>query len=595
MSLQNPIEQGMSTYFARCALRRDESGWALMDAVWSAAIVAMAFLASMTLLDSSTRSADRSAKKSQAMIVAQNELNHMRNVGQRDEDQLRAMNDTTKEVVYRGASFNVKYTATPTSGIGDAPVEVCGVDYDAAGETAALPDDGAFIYMRVDVSYLGEAGGPSGAVANSGVGQATLDSHFAAERSTEVNTDVGMLRVYTLGYDENPVGVNGVTLLAPDNSVKSPAASNATKGCFLFTGLAAGEYSIRVQTAMQDIYMTNNSGTVSVGYQMPTGVLRSTAVQVANPVKVLPTYKYTYGGVEKSLTTATAGVNDFVKAPSGTGNWVAMSDAIYKPPVGNPNFFLTPGGVLMPNASSGDPDKSRMYPVPNGYSGYAGPCVANDPGQANWITVPGTLPNATWTPGGTLSPAPAFWLSTLQPYSSTTPIHTSQPSGPDTGWGATQTYYWGQNISDARVQVALVGDRDGTTTPTQCSPGYSLGSTAAAQWKRVPGVTTGGSLLSDISSALPLGTYDICLRAVINYTQRDYYGGSILFGFGAKWQGSATNGSVVAFLRAPRTTVGYKSSGVTVKGDFSPPHWKERMSASASTSTATCGNSGAWG
>jgi hypothetical protein len=589
-------------------LRRSEDGWALMDAVWSAAVIAMAFLATFTLLDSSGRSAARNAKKSQALIVAQNEINRMRNVGQRSEAALRAMDGTTQTIVYRGSNFSVSYTAVATSGIGAGQVEACSVDYNAAGETAAMPDNAAFIYMRVDVDYLG-LGGATGSTGASGSssspGHATLDSHFAAERSADVNTSVGMLRVYTLDRNGTPTsGVTGVTLVK-DAQTFTAAASNSTKGCYLFVGLAAGDYTIRVGTTLQDLYMSNSGGYVTRQYQMPTGVLRSTGIKLSAPVKVEPTFSYRYNGTTKTLTTGTAGVNDFVKGPGGTGNWVAMSDEIVKPPTGNASFFLNPGGVFQPNANSSDADKSKMYPTANGYSGFAGPCRINDPGQGSWINVPASFPNATWAPNSTLSPAPAFWLSTLKP-TATFPAANGQGSdGQGSNLfenGNTRWHIWGHSLTSGQVEVALVGASDGDVAPAECNVGYAIGSNTADKWRRMPGEFTGSGgalnyLGSDISTALPTGRYDVCVRVAYSYWRQQQKVKSTGFlQYKWKWEGTAQQVTTYGWKRVNGQTLNYAAEAAATAAITGLPAWDHGGSNDGSMTDATtqCGDSAKW-
>lgn len=591
-----------------------------MDAVWSAAVVAMAFLATMTLLESSGRSAARSAKSSQALIVAQNEINRMRNVGQRNEANLLAMNDTTETVTYRGANFEVNYTAIATAGINETPVEVCGVDYDPAGESSSLPDNAAFIYMRVDVNYLGGPTGSTGSTSGaSEPGHATLDSHFASERSAEVNTDVGMLRVYTLDRADAPVTVSGVTLTKPDGTTKTADASNASKGCYLFSSLAAGAYTINVNTTLQDVYMTNAGSQVTRSYQMPTGVLRSTAMRLANPVKVTPTFKYNSSG-EQSFDPANNTTNGFAVGPGGTANWVAMSNEIIKPPTGNPTFFLTPGGMFMPNSYIGNVDvsgnnsvdKAKMFPITTGYAGYAGPCRVNDPTSTNWVQVPNTG-NVTWQPNGTLSPSPIFWLSVLKPLVSFTAAPGKPADGPNTNnpgdWfnpgpavGTRRWRNWGQTFGTAKVQVALAGSNGspGSDDSTTCRPGYTLGST----WQRIPGtVNVNGGGLGDIASALPPGRYNMCIQ--IDYTYRKQQQEVKVLGnsgwpfywansWGWRYIGSEVGATWNGIRQVVGQLVNYKANPNQPAVQFTAVANRDQEGGDMQSAADSCGNNSLW-
>ncbi len=581
---------------------RDESGWALMDAVWSSVIVVMAFAASTAVFNQSARTSARETKNTQALVVAQGQLNWLRSRADQDQDYvLNSVNNTTVTVNYRGTAFTVRRTAVPSTGLGEGGVEACSVDRGSASDSESIPDSRPYIYLRVVVTYPGQIvkSGPTGTGFNA-TEPIALDSNYAAEGGTQDLT-TGMLRVYTLNRSRGVAsGVTNVTLVNSGNTTIQPTATNAEKGCYLFAALPAGSYTIRVFTNKQDVYLGNNGTYVQRTYQMPTGVLRSTDVTIESPISVSPTFraytnagKTTYQDLDPTSNSGSNNVNPFVKGPQNLGLWIAQSSEIIQAP--NSSFFLNPGSVMLPASNSTASDKSLLYPTVAGYSGYAGPCRVNDPGAADWVQVPANPADSTWTPGYNGVVRPLLWLSELKASPALNPVITSQPGSPDTGWGSTEAYYWNQTVVNAQVQTALVGSSAGAATPTNCNSGFALGSDTAAKWQRLPGqITTNNGTLDDVSSALPTGRYDICLRLNFNYTWRNYYGGSIFFGSGKGWQGTAATVNQTAYMKVSGVSIGSKAAPTSTSANFSPANWKAIMSGSASTNSATCGDTAKW-
>ena len=95
--------QGSLHFAAHCA---DGSGMSavgrLIDALASAVVVVLAFVGTTMAFNGSTASVARDAKKTQALIVAQNSINEMRGMASATFPTFSALNDTTKTVTYRG-------------------------------------------------------------------------------------------------------------------------------------------------------------------------------------------------------------------------------------------------------------------------------------------------------------------------------------------------------------------------------------------------------------------------------------------------------------------------------------------------------------
>lgn len=600
---------------------REERGWALMDAIASVLVVAAAFTATTAAFNVSTRSAAREGKNTQGLALAQSQLNWMRSVGQNSEAELLALNGQSKMIPYRGTNFTVTYTAIQSAGIGEGGVEACSADLSTTSETAPLPDDRHYVYMRVVVRYPGQVvtAGPTTGTGFNSAEPIALDSNFAAEGGLSDQTS-GMLRVYVVDPQLQPVStVNGVLLRkSGSTSDLTPIAKQVDKGCYLFGGLSAGDYSIKVDAAgMQDVYMSAASNVIQRTYTMPTGVMRSTSVIVASPVSVKPVYKVKTGAstsidISPQNSSQSASINDFVKAPTGTGLWTAYSDDVQT--AKNSSYFINSGGAYfpyIPAANSGSVDKSMVYPTLQGWDGFAGPCRANDPKVATQqLNVPFDLSSPTWPTGGSTVLNPTFWLSGLKAKAVMNPYITVRPgdsgtTGPDTdvGWPSTksETYYWNQGGPgfNGQIQVALVGDKDGKSDQPGCNSGYQLGSTAGntTMWKRIPGtVTTQNADLDDVATALPVGKYEICARLYFKYNYQEYKVWWDWFTKKTGWQGSVGTGDALVYMKGTVQTLGYQSNPTATTVNFSPPSggWKAIYSSSASTSSGTCGDPAKW-
>src|SRR4051812_4251947 len=99
---------------------KDERGWALIDALASAVVVVLAFVGTTMAFNGSNASVVRDQKKTQALIVAQNQLNFLRSQAQTDINALiDNYNNTTTAVVYKGTTYNVSRQAYYVTGLGN--------------------------------------------------------------------------------------------------------------------------------------------------------------------------------------------------------------------------------------------------------------------------------------------------------------------------------------------------------------------------------------------------------------------------------------------------------------------------------------------
>lgn len=507
----------------RGALRRklkDERGWALVDAIASSVVVVLAFVGTTMAFNGSEASVARNSKKTQAMIVAQNSINEMRGTGQRNINQLLALHDTSKTVIYDGVPYTVAYVAEYRTGLGTDQQDACEVSYSSGAGTAR------YIYMQVRVTYAGQTNGASGSTNPYISSPASLDSYYAPEGGG-VQADTGTLRVYVLNRaDGVATGIGSVKLWDPGLGAElTPRTTNTTTGCYLFTGLVRNTYTVRVGiSTLQDLYMTNSSSsTVSLPVVMPDRGALSREVRIASPLNVTPKFYTNTGTNSKYEVKYVSGKSNAFFGGSATrlGNWIAASDQIRASTT--TDFSYIPSGLaFMPHISTATVATlpNGMFPLKQGYSAYAGPCDANDP-NANapetdnyQVQVPINLSDGNWT--NSIGYSPELWLSQIRTTVSLTPS-----IKPTSGQSASRTYYFNQTLSTsgtlggAQVWVKLVSDADGGTTQPRCISNFNSFDT----WVRLGTITASGTQLSDEAEALPVGTYDVCVKMPYRYSQ----------------------------------------------------------------------------
>ena len=488
---------------------REERGWVLMDAVWSTVIVVGAFVATTMAFDGSTRSIARDAKKTQAMQVAQNEVNRMRSIGQRSITELTNLNNTTSTVTYRGVNYNVAYKAYYVTGMGGDEAQACELTFGTSGSTSAR-----FIYTKVNVTYAGQTTGSTSSTSDFATEPTSLSSYFAPEGGGS-QPDTGTLRVYVL--DQTDAVASGVTTVQLYISGESTALQtqtiNPATGCVLFTGLNRNTYQVRVPvTGRQDLYMSNTGTAVNLTVVMPDRGSLTRDIRLANPVTVNPIFRVRTGiGPSPTIdvSSATSGVSPFV------GPWSAQSDSYKSVP--NVDHARLPGRVFMPRTVPAVALRDKLFPLKAGYGAYAGACDWNDPNSGvdestnNLIAIPTTIPHASWVPNGAYTPV--LPMSQLRTSAELDPIITSQPS---TGMSADQYYYWNQRNESYAVKVRLVSDYAAEDAEATCKPSTAFD----GEWIRLPGTFADDGFLADVAEVLPVGRYEVCVRAAFTVQRR---------------------------------------------------------------------------
>lgn len=512
---------------------RAEGGWVLVDAIASVAIVAMAFAATYVALDASSRTATRDIKKSTALIVAQNELDKMRDTLSNDITAISDLENSTSTVTYQGTAYGVSRRAYYVTGLGGEQTTACGKKFDGtSGGTVK------FIYTKVSVSHNGStttaATDPS----------ATLDAYFAPEGGS-AQTGTATLRIYVLdraGVEVNP-GTQQVQLYLDGVFQKSETTNE--NGCVLFVGLERGNYEVRIPSTRYDIYMERkptNAAIVNVPITVPQRAALSRDIRLENPVTVTPAFRANNGTADFTVNTA--------NASALIGPWVGMTEKITR--ASGTDYAPLPGAVYMPHAAP--LPANQLYPDPNGYGAYAGACDINDPDDGNAdngserVVIPAAGSVGTWTPGGTLTPSPELWVSQ---------IRARAYANADSG-GSFTTGYINQAIDANTVRVAVrpKADPGAEKQDAKCGSRYN---THYDKWVRLPGSASNNTYLSDDAESLPVARYDICIRVQMDWSYRS----SWLFG----WTGYSNQ---IRYLSISDQDLYYKSA-ISPTFNFSNP------------------------
>lgn len=553
-------------FFARRLNVSDQRGWALIDALASAVVVVLAFTGTTMAFNGSTASVQRDEMKTNAMIVAQNEINEMRAIGTRNINALIAKDGTTETVTYQGSLFNVAFDAYYVTGLGSDDKDACEVSYQANGSTAR------YIYMRARVTYQGQVvTGPSSS--NSFVSSpASLDSYFSPEGGG-TQADTGTLRVYVLRPNNTiATGITSVSLVSAGGTGTSKTALiNPATGCALFTGLVRDTYQLRVPiTGLQDLYLTNTAakGYVSQKIVMPDRGALSREIRLAYPVSVAPTFWA--NNTDNDFQVTGGNTNPFFQY------WIAGSDQIRLAPTTD---YLFPGSLIfMPHADGSA--ANAMFPQSQGYSTYAGPCDINNPnigadeGVNNWTQIPAVgSQTTTWASAATaqnLSITPQLWLSQLRPkiqfgtYSATRPVTT-----------VNGTYYYNPTLNGATtVRVRLTGDASGQAgAEPNCKPNTNLFNT----WQSLPGSLTAldSPTLPDNAEALPTGTYDVCFSVPYRMKKSTRTSG----GWGSESNQDQTSSFMISGVQIPYNT--------QIDAPFAI-NWSSPWTSAVANNTSTC-------
>lgn len=461
----------MRIQFVQSALARlrKQHGVSVLEAVLSAALVATGFIGTFFALDASTKSAERTSRTTVANEIAVNELDRLRRLGDSSIVSLLAQNNTSKTVTVKGINYSVQLSAYYKNGIGTEFTDACG-NADNSSTAGAR-----YIYIKVFVNFAGRYE-PNQTNVTGGVAAirpVSLDTYFATEGG-DLQTSTGTLRVYVLNASDVAIASKTVQLYKMPAGTLTGTATTNSFGCVLFTGVARGDYEVRIPTTTEtDIYGATNP--VKLAVKIPSRAALTKTIKISSPVTVNFAWytRLTAGNTTKTYVTPGAtGINSFV------GPFVAMNPALTSQ---SPN-----GYAFRTNGSN-----MTFYPMVDGYSLFAGSCTQNDPDDGNAgngaerFVVP-AVGSTGWSAGGSYSPNPELLVPQFK-------IRAGN-SGNSAG------------ASNSEIQVRMKGTTCGGYPSAGATNWIRLGSSGSG------GVTNSSGYLNDNYYALPYGSYDVCVR-----------------------------------------------------------------------------------
>lgn len=512
---------------------RSQAGWVLIDSVASAAIVVMAFTGTFLALDASNKTATRDVKKSTALIVAQNELDKMRDQLSHDPTIITQLENSTGSVTYQGTDYGISRRAYYVTGLGGDQTTACGKEFD--GTSGSTPK---FIYLKVSIAHNGSTS--TAAVDPT----ATLDVYFAPEGGSKT-TNTATLRIYVLDLAGSPINP-GTQQVQLHPELGSPKIETANEfGCVLFVGLERGTYDVRIPNNKYNLFMEKSpvgSAITSVPIKVPQRAALSKDIRLESPVYVEPTFKVNNGGGDQTVIPSNASAH--------VGPWVALNEKINRE--SGTDYITLPGSVFMPHTAP--LPANGLYPDPDGYGAYAGACDVNDPDDgiaangSERVVFPDSGSAGSWLPNTTLTPAPELWLSQIRARA----YAYANTAGTFSGGYVDQSI----NPGSVKVAVRLKADAGGQNTNPRCG---SRQSSHHNNYVRLPGGTDAWGYLSDEAESLPTGRYDICIRVLMHYRYR--------IGWPLPW---STTNNQARYLTLSNQDLGYRSA-LAPSFDFSHP------------------------
>lgn len=337
-------------------LRHDEGGFALIEVLISALLLAIVAAGVFTAFDATTRATARERYRARANALAEQDLERTRSLRIGD---LATLNQT-RTVALDGTTFTIvsrsqfltetATTSTCASGTGSR-------DYLQLTSTVTWPK------MAPDppVTAATVVSPPSGSlVPNAGSLLVSLD-------------------------DSQGNGISGVTLTG--SGAGSFTGTTGPTGCVLWRNLPAGTYSMIAGGAA--------SGMVDPSGNPPTSQTVSVVDQGTNTVDLV----YDRPGSINNITFQTRAYNTNTLVPSSSDAAIVFNSGM----VTGPRLLGTGGGPQQASFST-----SGLFPFSSPYSVYAGTCDQNAPPSGP------ALASVTVPPGGGVSPSQPIQLPALQ-------------------------------------------------------------------------------------------------------------------------------------------------------------------------------------
>jgi prepilin-type N-terminal cleavage/methylation domain-containing protein len=330
---------------------RSDAGFALIEVVVSAAVLAIISLAILAGIDGATGSTGREKARSVAAVLAE-----------QDQERLRAM----------PVEQLATYAPAP------APINVDGASYtvgskvewvhDSTGGTVSCAND------TTQADYLHITSTVTSPIVGTNVAPVEIDSIVAP--NVEYSTTHGSLAVKVV--DSAGAPMSGVLVTVTGASSPLPQATNV-EGCALFQGIDVGSY-----------VATLNAGTLvdPEGHSPPS---KTTAVTPSS-LTVLQIDTAVSGTVNATIESYKPGTNQVI--PSAASRISAMYDVnvLRNAPDAGPG----PALALQP--------MTKLYPFSGAYSFFTGTCRYSNPAEIGLPAYYTTYPGAIQVPeGGSVS------------------------------------------------------------------------------------------------------------------------------------------------------------------------------------------------
>ena len=210
----------MKLSMVRARLLSSESGFALIEAIVSAAVLAIIAMAVLSGIDAASSSSAREKARAVAAILAEQDQEMMRSM---DVDKLAAINSTPRTVPIDGADYKVTSKAE-------------WITDDAGGTPACGNSSKNNEYLHITTTrHIGAVGTRTKPV--------VIDSLVAP--STQVSSTHGILGIKVV--DRNAVGVPGASVTATSTSPSvSQTGTTDANGCVIFKQLPVATYTVTV-------------------------------------------------------------------------------------------------------------------------------------------------------------------------------------------------------------------------------------------------------------------------------------------------------------------------------------------------------------
>jgi type II secretory pathway pseudopilin PulG len=337
--------------------RDREAGFALVEVIVSAAVLAMVALAVLAGIDASSRSSGREKARAVAVSLAEQDQERLRGVPAKDVTSI----DSPPPVTLNGATYTITSNAVY-------------IDDATGGTDSCANSKDVASYIRITSTVTSTGFGASAPVSISSLVEPPISNVDAGEGYLAVQVN-----------DRNGNGVPGVTAHADGPSVRD-AETNAA-GCAVFGPVGVGSYDItftktgyvddlgRSPGKLDDVAVTQGAKTVSA-VKFDLAAPLSLTFETTNPtngstitgskVETVTTYDseapsvVTYGSASSLVSTMTLNLFPF-NTPYGSIYTGACDDHDPLTVVGS-NYYSTYGGVFA--AKPGTPGSLTLHQPP---------------------------------------------------------------------------------------------------------------------------------------------------------------------------------------------------------------------------------------